>query len=72
MSVSIPRSFYTLFFRKWLYVMLIIVQLLSTSVYVVSPWYVKTLEASFSFHITECSGRINMHIDMVPHVISAQ
>ena len=50
-----PRSFSPLFFLKWLYVLLNIVQLLSTSVHVVSPWYVKTLEAFFSFHSTESS-----------------
>jgi hypothetical protein len=53
-SIFIPRSVSPLFFLKWLYVLLIIVQLLSTSMHVVSLWYVETLEASFSFHSTEC------------------
>jgi hypothetical protein len=39
MSISIPRSFSTLLSRKWLYVLLITVQLLSFSVHVVIPRY---------------------------------
>ena len=38
-----------------LYTLLMIVQLLSTSVHVVDPGKVKILEAAVSFYITECS-----------------
>ena len=55
MNISILRSSFPLLLRTWLYALIIIVQLLSTSVHVVSPCYVNTLEASFSFHSTECS-----------------
>jgi hypothetical protein len=55
MNISIPLSFSPLLFLTWLYVLLIIVHLLSTAVHVVSPWHVKTVEASFSFHSTDCS-----------------
>jgi len=41
--------------RRWLYMLLMIVQLLSSSVHVVNPWYVKTLTVSVSLHIIDCS-----------------
>jgi hypothetical protein len=53
--MSVPRSlFFSLPCLKWLYVLLI-VQLLSTCVHVVNPWYVKILEAAVSFHMIKCS-----------------
>jgi hypothetical protein len=58
MNIFILRSFSPLLLRTWLYVLFIIVQLLSTSVHVVGPCYVKTLEASFSFHSTDCSSTL--------------
>jgi hypothetical protein len=46
MNFFIPCSITPFLCLTWLYALLIIVQLVSTSVHVVSPWYVKTLEAS--------------------------
>ena len=46
MNIAILRSSFPLLLRTWLYAPLIIVQLLSTSVHVVSPGYVNTFEAS--------------------------
>ena len=41
--------------RRWLYMLLMTVQLLSSSAHVVNPWYVKTLAVSVSLHIIDCS-----------------